>query len=950
VILIATIVAVVIWKPWGPSVDEQRRQLRLSFLKRDYDQVLEIAQSLKKSDDFPADSLLMAGEAATKLGELSEAAAFYGGVEIEDEIYPEAQLALAEVYRAQCQITFAESAYQRVLQARPNNSLAHSRLALLQMLSGRPRDAESHLNSLLQQRTISWQELCWLAAPDRGVSGESYLQKCRQQAPMDPAPTIGLATLMVNRGDPEKALELLDELGSTDGVESQVRKIRLKCELKQGISTAVMADARALFEQYRIAEDSDGLYLLGLVYERNSQLENAVACFAASVAIRDNTAAMQNLIDALRTADPSLNTLPLQQRTLLLSRLESLMKSVRPDSVNLQAAGEVSQIMTELERNEEAVAWRTAAGLPEQQHSVVAADPADVEEVINICLRRFPMVSPASPSAPQNRSQDFDSNREDEVAAILNIASEVGLNFTYFESPDENTPRRRMFEFTGGGVGVLDLDGDTWPDLLFTQGAVWPPNPNDFSKLDTIYRNVRGERLADVTDLTALKENGFSQGVACGDLDNDGFPDVVVANIGANTYWRNQGDGTFSPFTLGKADATPHHVWTSSCAVADINFDGLPDIIEVNYLQGKDIGTLICETPAGPRVCAPHAFMPTQDEIWLNQGDGSFVPIGAQAGVSTAGNGLGLIVANLDADPMPEIFVANDAMPNFLWDNIAGPGEPPLFQDVAVTRGVALSSEGRAQACMGIAAADFNADGTIDLFVTNYFNEPNALYLLSPDGLATEASAMSEVATTSMRYLGFGAQALFANEDDLPDIFLVNGDLDEFSHEGRSLNMPPQLLLNVGNGLFRESRPSEEGDIRHSAFRGRGMARLDWNQDGYWDFAVSCLDTPSQLLVQRNRPQADTELASKKMVTLVGRTAYRDAFGTEISYGEQVVQRAMSGDGYMASNQKRLLIRATQEDLRIRWPGSGSDSTVSLPPEQACLIIEGRDTAWRIPR
>ncbi len=291
-----------------------------------------------------------------------------------------------------------------------------------------------------------------------------------------------------------------------------------------------------------------------------------------------------------------------------------------------------------------------------------------------------------------------------------------------------------MFEFSGGGVGALDFDVDGRPDLYLTQGCRWPPDPSQREFLDRLYRNL-GDRYLDVTDSAEVVEPGFSQGVACGDYDDDGFPDVYVGNIGENRMFRNNGDGTFrsvSPATTTSEtpDDLEHANWTTSVAIADVNADGLPELFDVNYVTGPDVFERICDHDGTPRVCSPTVFDAAPDRLWLNRGDGTFSDVSNIAGLAAPdGTGLGVVAADFDGSGRLSLFVANDARPNHFFQNVTEtPGALPRFEEAAAALGVATDSDGLSQASMGIAAGDANGDGRLDLFVTNYVDESNALY------------------------------------------------------------------------------------------------------------------------------------------------------------------------------------------------------------------------------
>jgi tetratricopeptide (TPR) repeat protein len=924
-------------------VEEDERKIRRKFAQGEHGDVVNTARNLAARNQLSDIVTLLAGESATKLRNLDEAATFYARVQKRSDRYSVAQLALAEVLQEKGELSKAEISFRNVLEQDSNNQAALSRLASLMMTTGRVSDATPYLRTLLQLRTITWMELGWLAAPDRGINAMEFLQKCQRNAPDDPASSIGIARNLFNRGLFKEAIACTQKLTFYGQFSEQRDLLTLQCQLHSGEPPGDVKDVDRQFQHFRSTAQRDGLFVLGSILEANGLQHDAIQCFAECLRISDHLSASQHLLSLLVRTEPRINLEPLRNRIQLQSRLDTIVRALQAETQNPQAAKEISEIMSQLGRDDEAFAWRAAAergGL-----TIVQSPPlnTDIRHILDSCVKsRESLASetkeqthhrtPVQPGAELSRAEN----------PIMDEAASAGINFSYYESPDDSTIGRRMFEWTGGGTGVLDLDHDTWPDLYFTQGTEWPVDINSSKWLDVVYRNRRGQTFVDVTSVAAIREPGYSQGVSCGDLNNDGFSDLVVCNIGKNSYWANQGDGTFIEFNPLLTHDNSSEAWTTSCAIADLDADGLPDIFEVRYLAGEQISTLICPTTAGPRACSPLAFKPTVDRLLLNNGDGTFQDISAEAGIDFPGNGLGLVITNLDEDPLLEIFIANDAMPNALWDNQSSDGSPPLFEDVASLRGVALNSEGLAQACMGIAADDFNSDGSTDLFVTNFYNEPNAFYVFNSTGFATDEALLSGIRRSSIPMLGFGAQSIDSNCDSMPDIFLANGDIDDFSHEGRPFQMVPQLLVNDGQGRFHEEIAGHTSDIRNALMRGRGVARLDWNNDHQWDLAISCLDSPACLATLRSN-----SISRFTQVTFIGTNSSRDAIGVQAKDQSGRLQSLHAGDGYMASNQ-RAMIWPISSKIKLRL-GTSPETEITLQETPQQAVVEGRNRTFPLP-
>jgi hypothetical protein len=514
-----------------------------------------------------------------------------------------------------------------------------------------------------------------------------------------------------------------------------------------------------------------------------------------------------------------------------------------------------------------------------------------------------------------------------------------------------------MFEQTGGGVGAFDYDLDGHVDLYFTQGAPWPTGSAaprvDAEFVDHLYRNFGGRTLGKVGSVAGLQNLGFGQGVAVGDIDGDGFPDLYVANVGRNRLYRNNGDGTFSAADEALADWPT--AWSTSCVLVDLNGDGLADIYDVNYLAGEQVYELIC----GGKACSPKVFPGAPDDVFLNRGDGRFAPL-AGATPQQEAKGLGVVAARFGEDPLVGLFIANDQVPNFFLQANRLPASdgdeesPPMIElaDRALLRGLAYNMDGLAMACMGVAADDLDGNGLLDLLVTNFMDEPNSLYLQDAPGLFVDATRTAGLQGPSFPYVGWGTQFFDADLDGQSDLVVVNGHVDDYRDEGKLYQMPPQFFRNRGRARFEQLTPDQLGDYFTQKYLGRGLARLDWDNDGRMDFAVSHIGQPAALV--RN---ASERVGGFLNLVLVGTSSSRDAIGAivEIETDRGTATRQLvAGDGYQASNQRLLQFGlGTAQQVRrieVRWPAGSS--TVLQPPagaetiNQELLIVEGGERGW----
>ena len=513
---------------------------------------------------------------------------------------------------------------------------------------------------------------------------------------------------------------------------------------------------------------------------------------------------------------------------------------------------------------------------------------------------------------------------------FVGVSSEVGFDFTYRNGAAGN---RLMSEATGGGCGWLDYDRDGNWDLYCGQGGVADADPQAPQPKDQLFRNVNG-RFEDVTIAASIDEPLYGQGVCIGDFDNDAFDDVFVTNIGGNTLWRNQGDGTFLRWIL---DSSNHwQGWSSSAAWADLNQDGDLDLYVCNYVNFDPRSPIICRDPSGTQIqCQPNQVAPVPDQFFENLGDGIFREASALRGLYGDGNrALGVVVADFIGDERPEICVANDASANFLFAS----DESGRFEDVALRYGCALDANGRAQANMGVAVGDYDRNGRLDLYITHFEGEWNTLYANFGDEGFREATGEVGGVELTLPWVGFGVIWQDFDQDGNDELFVANGHIDDL---GRSqvLAMPPQLLT------FRDGRLYDVGAQASSYFQqvfvGRGCAEADFDGDGDFDLAVIHQNSAAELL--ENRSQRGHWLG----IDFVGRRSNRRGIGARVTLRQgdrTLLQELVGGGSYCSSRQPRLIFGLGDNhdpcDLVVRWPSGTVQSLPSVRVDQVKVLIE----------
>lgn len=525
-------------------------------------------------------------------------------------------------------------------------------------------------------------------------------------------------------------------------------------------------------------------------------------------------------------------------------------------------------------------------------------------------------VPPAAPSPP--------------IRFAVVDSGQSGVDFFHHSGKSD---QRLLPEMAGSGVALLDLNDDQRPDLLFlSQGSLLSAHSTDAT--NRAYLNLGDLRFREATEPSQLGSRNFSHGAIVADLDNDGFRDLYVTNYGVNSLFRNQGDGTFCE-SQGP-DFAPHPTWSTGAAAIDGDGDGDLDLYVASYSDVDLSSPPCCQQTVEPYMyCMPHQVPPGRHAYYENMGDWAFEDRTAWAGMARRdGRGFQVTAAHLNEDDYPDLYVANDVGPNFVFL-----GRPDgAFADFTDESGAAYTAEGVRGGSMGVAVGDVNEDGAADVLVTNYQGQLNNLYVNAGGAHFLDQPRQLGLGGDAQFLVGWGAGLVDFDNDGRLDLFVSNGHVDDYVPQVGYVDVGQRGMIyrNTGNGFTEISRSA--GPYFTEAVIGRGTAFGDLDGDGDRDVVLNSLDSPATLLRNDSGGRSAT-------FRLVGRLANRDAVGARLravlSDGRTVHRQITSGEGYLGSNAADLSVGlgACQiESVTIVWP-DGRESAVSpINPQQGTAV------------
>jgi hypothetical protein len=551
---------------------------------------------------------------------------------------------------------------------------------------------------------------------------------------------------------------------------------------------------------------------------------------------------------------------------------------------------------------------------------------------------------------------------DERSAWFRDVTADSGIDFTYVNGEEMN--RFTLLESLGGGVGFIDYDRDGWLDVVLPGGGVFETQGTSIHGRPTrLFRNLANGKFSDVSGECGLSGPEFySHGCAVADYDRDGWPDFAITGYGRLALYHNEDNGrgkrTFVEVT--RAAGLSDELWSTGAAWGDIDGNGYADLFVCHYADWSFENDPFCARKNSPDknataqrdVCPPQRFRPQPSALWLNRGDGTFRDAAGQQSLRADGYGLGVLVADLDRNGQPDIYVGNDVTANFLYTNHDG-----SLEERGLAAGVALDENGEFDGSMGVDAGDWSGSGQPSLWVTNFQDELHALYVPSQGGMYYHDSKASGIAALGRRYVGFGTGFIDADNDGWEDLVIANGHVLRFP-VGSSFRQRAVLLHNVERGgrRFFENKSAAGGSYFEQELLGRGLAVGDLDNDGWPDLVVSHSNSPVVLLKNQGgqiprRHWLGVELAGRHGRDVAGATAVLEVAG------RQLTRLAKGGGSYLSSGDRRLLFGLGEVDrgearqtgrLTVHWPWGQIQHWENLLPDAYYRVREGEANPERL--
>jgi len=831
-----------------------------------------------------------------------------------------------------------------------------------------------HGRKLVLQRQFDLELLTNLSNTERRTQDAQPLKEILSRNAADKRPLIGSAKIEFDEGNYEGAIDLLLSI-----IEVHPDHIPSQAILGRAFAAARRFDELSVWagdQSQPIAASPDYWIAIGDWSRSQNDHESAArAYWEGTQADPDVLEAWSKLNMAIQSMPPGIVDVPprvlkaIQARVASLSRFSQLKNRFeRTGNISRAIVVDIVETLVQLGRVWEAEAWAAIAfQLPEDDSVDLERVRADVirnmssdsrwqmtanypEFDLNLSNLSMPEIAKLT-RVDQNRRGSIAAADESGVSLRLsNHASQREVVFRGHTSKKLDQAGIMLHQTLGCGGGTIDFDLDGWSDLyLISAGG--NPSKQD-SDENALMRNLNGV-FQSVSKVSATNDRGYGQGVAVGDVNEDGFPDLLVLNYGPNKLFVNNGDGTFSDAS-GKLTVNDDD-WSTSAAIADIDGDGLSDMIVTNYCAGLEPSTTACpmKNSEVARSCSPMVFKARTDLFLKSTESGNLVDRTQQWEClpDVVGRGLGIVVGTFDAASGLDVLIANDMTNNHYWSRSKADHSFKMTES-AMIRGLGADDRAIAQGSMGIATGDLDRDGDLDFYVTNFDKEYNTVHLQQNAGAWRDETLQMGLLGPTTSLVGFGSEAVDLDNDGNLEIVVANGHVDMFSRDDeRSIYAQPfQVFQRNKAGGFEAVQTQMKGEYIESPHVARALWTLDANRDGKVDLAVTHQTEPVALLMNESSPTGhwiSLELKDK--------TGSRDAIGTQlvVTHGKETwTTQKVAGHGYLCSNEALVRIglgelpdQATV-DLQLIWPDGTVQLITGLECDTEWLLIQG-DQAFR---
>ncbi len=914
----------------------------------------EITQHLLTSPN-DAFALEFAGDIATQKRKHLDAAEMYAAAR---DSSPDPSLSLfdkqAQAFVGGGKPFAAVAVLQQAIEQFPNQPNPRYDLAGLATMLGITNEAIEPLQWLLQRQMADADSLLVLASPSRVQPDTTMCEQLVSDQNLRPSLGLALADARAVQWNAVK-----ERLGPVVAKHPDF----LPAQMLYGRALAEMGDPLITDWQKKLPaeaiQEAEFWLVAGLWASQQRQFEQAARCYWECMARSPAPPpeALSGLVLCLSQLDRREDAAAAEQILSLQTILGDAVEThLERKSQSQTAAMAVANALVDLGRLWEAEAWaRYATSLAEDP----VADASDKHRAIHQKLSlQTPIQSPQYTTAARIDLSDLQPvnwNANVEVAAhkplsqpasivFRDQANKRGLIHTCEIAASAIKEGHWIYQSVGGGVSVIDFNLDGWPDIA---AAMLDGKPNQVdSSANALFMNLDG-KFKSIASVAGYNDFGFSHGIAVGDYNSDGFPDLFDANIGRNRLYRNNGDGTFS-----EVDAKiTSKDWTTSVVMADFDGDAIADLFEINYCGGEAPYIKPCRNKKGLlSTCPPLEFDAQIDRVWRGKPDGTFEEMTSNWMEQTSpGRGLGVVVGQFDQRAGLDVYVANDMTVNHLWSPSTSDSGFRLV-DLAAIRGLGFNAQSNSQASMGMAAADPDQDGDTDFFLTHFADDHNTYYEQVAPGLWRDRSYQTGLAAPSMKLLGFGTDWCDFDNNGTLELMVANGHVDDVQRDDVGYRMRPQLFSMNQQKRYEEVDRTQLGQYFSADHLGRALVSCDINRDGRSDIAISHLYDPVALLVNQ------TERAGNSVsFTLQATTTQRDAIGAKLSAkvaGRTLHAQLTAGDGYMCSNQRRITLGTGDhfelESVEIEWPSGVTSKLGSITSGADYLVVEGQNEAFQL--